>query len=133
VCTRFARLISPPTGQTGHIKLGSHVHSTRLTHVHAHTHMHTHAHMYAHTHACMRAHTQTCARAHTRTYTHTHTHTHTPALSQFSTDLRDLTKALLSKNPKLRPSADALLKLPWLKVGAGLQPRLSFFTCLQKG
>lgn len=36
--------------------------------------------------------------------------------TQFSPDLRDLTKSLLSKNPKNRPSADALLKLPWLKV-----------------
>lgn len=39
-----------------------------------------------------------------------------PHSSQFSPELRDLTKSLLSKNPKLRPSCDAILKLPWLKV-----------------
>ncbi|KAF5831908.1 kinase-like domain-containing protein [Dunaliella salina] len=40
---------------------------------------------------------------------------HLPISQQFSPELRDLTKQLLNKNPKQRPSPDALLKLPWLK------------------
>jgi hypothetical protein len=38
------------------------------------------------------------------------------SIVQFSQDLRDLTKALLSKMPSKRPTPDAILKLPWLKV-----------------
>lgn len=37
------------------------------------------------------------------------------AVLQYSPDLRDLAKSLLSKSPKLRPSPDQILKLPWLK------------------
>jgi hypothetical protein len=36
-------------------------------------------------------------------------------LLQYSPDLRDLVKSLLSKNPKMRPSTDAILAKTWLK------------------
>ena len=36
---------------------------------------------------------------------------------RYSSDMRDLVKQLLSKNPKARPGCDMILKAPFLKVG----------------
>ena len=41
---------------------------------------------------------------------------HLPIPDQFTAPLRDLAKQLLSKVPKLRPSAEQCLKMPLLKV-----------------
>lgn len=41
---------------------------------------------------------------------------HLPIPQQFSNELKDLVRQLLNKNPKLRPTCDQILKLPFLKV-----------------
>lgn len=41
---------------------------------------------------------------------------HLPVPQQFSAELKDLVRQLLSKNPKLRPSCEQILKMPFLKV-----------------
>ncbi len=41
---------------------------------------------------------------------------HLPIPSQFSPELKDLVKQMLAKGPKNRPSADAILKTPFLKA-----------------
>ena len=49
---------------------------------------------------------------------------HLPIPQQFSQELRDLVRQLLNKNPKLRPSAEQILKMPLLKVpGLGWDER----------
>lgn len=44
---------------------------------------------------------------------------HLPVPQQFSAELKDLVRQLLSKNPKLRPSCEQMLKMPFLKVCCG--------------
>jgi serine/threonine protein kinase len=41
---------------------------------------------------------------------------HLPIPQQFSAELRDLIKQLLSRSPKSRPSCEQILKMPFLKV-----------------
>lgn len=40
---------------------------------------------------------------------------HLPIPQQFSPELRDLVKQMLSKNPKMRPSTDQILRMPFMR------------------